>query len=265
MTPIGGFPPYAYQWSNGTTVPELDGLCCGHYTITVVDATGCSSTTTVILACPDSTTSCVGEASLCVEILEEPEALIGSLPPPQPNGTIAICQGQTIYFQNNSLNATSYVWEFGNGNTSTQFEPSQTYNVPGSYIVSLIARNECYCSDTTFVEVYVIAADVPEINCTGTICEGETVTYSTDANCGTYIWVLTGSYNILDGGGPTDNFITVEWLAGPEGTISLGVERLRGDGVHLAQCRAHPHRQRQRTNSRPAEGLRGQHRGILHP
>ncbi|MBI5915091.1 MAG: PKD domain-containing protein [Bacteroidetes bacterium] len=228
MTGAGGQPPYTYQWSNGATTPTIDFLCCGSYTVTVVDAIGCTATVPVILACPDSTSTCSGETSLCVEILEEPEAQIGSLPPPQPNGTIAICQGQTIYFQNSSLNATSYVWDFGNLNTSTQFEPSQIYNVPGSYIVSLIARNECYCSDTTFVEVYVIAADVPEINCTGTICEGETVTYSTDANCGTYTWALTGSYNILDGGTPTDNFITVEWLAGPEGTISLSVSGCAG-------------------------------------
>lgn len=221
FTAIGGQPPYTYTWSNGSTAPIVSNLCCGTYQVSVTDASGCTSNENVSLACPQPT--CSGETSLCVEILEEPEVQIGSLPAPQPNGTIAICQGQTIYFQNNSLNATSYVWDFGNLNTSTQFEPSQTYNVPGTYIVSLIARNECYCADTTQVEVYVLAADVPDINCTGTICEGETVTYSTDANCGTYTWALTGSYNILDGGTSSDNFITVEWLAGPEGTISLAV------------------------------------------
>jgi len=224
---VGGQGPYTYSWNTGATTPEIDGLSCGTYTVTVVDAAGCTTTTPVILSCPDTLTACSGEASLCVEILEEPEAQIGSLPPPT-NGVIAICQGQTVYFQNNSLNATSYVWDLGTGNTSTQFEPNQTFNTPGTYLISLIARNECYCADTTTVEVYVIAADVPEINCTGTICEGETVTYSTDASCGNYIWALTGSYNILDGGGPTDNFITVEWLAGPEGTISLSVSSCAG-------------------------------------
>jgi gliding motility-associated-like protein len=233
MTAVGGFPPYTYAWNNGNTIPEIDFLCCGNYTITVTDAIGCTGVATVILACPDSTASCYGETSLCVEILEEPESQIGSLPPPQPNGTIAICQGQTVYFQNNSLNATSYAWDFGDFTTSAQFEPSHTFNNPGTYIVSLIARNECYCSDTSFVEVYVIAADVPEINCVGTICEGETVTYSTDANCSNYIWALTGSYNILDGGGPTDNFITVEWLAGPQGTISLAVSGCAGAVCNL--------------------------------
>ncbi|MBI1224892.1 MAG: PKD domain-containing protein [Bacteroidetes bacterium] len=219
---VGGFPPYTFSWSNGSTSDNLDPVCCGTYSVTIMDASGCFSSTSMIVACPDSTATCTGESSLCVEILEEPESQIGSLPP-SANGVITICQGQTVYFQNNSTNATSYVWGFGNGNNTTQFEPSQTYNTPGTYTVSLIARNECYCADTSYVEVYVIAADVPEINCTGTICEGETVTYSTDANCDTYTWVVTGSYNILDGGLPTDNFITVEWLAGPQGTISLAV------------------------------------------
>ncbi len=227
----GGTPQFSYSWNDGRTSQDLTNICCGYYSVTVTDGMNCSAEITILADCSPPT--CSGESSLCVEILEEPEAQIGSLPPPQPNGTIAICQGQTVYFQNNSTNATSYVWELLPGVTSTQFEPSQTYNTPGTYLVSLIARNECYCADTTTVEVYVIAADVPEILCTGTICEGETVTYSTDASCSGYTWALTGSYNILDGGGPTDNFITVEWLAGPEGTISLTTSGCAGSVCNL--------------------------------
>lgn len=228
---VGGVPPYTYFWSNGVNTSNVDGLCCGNYTVTVMDASGCTATATIVMACPQQN-SCGGEASLCVEILEEPEAQISSLPPPN-NGTITVCQGQTVFFENESTNATTYVWEFGNGNTSTQFEPSQTYGSPGTYTVSLIARNECFCADTAFVNVEVIPADVPEINCTGTICEGETVTYSTDSQCGMYNWTVTGSYNILDGGGTADNFITVEWTAGPEGTIALNVSGCNGSVCNL--------------------------------
>lgn len=227
---VGASGLVTYQWSNGGTSPASNQLCCGTYSVTVSSGQGCSDTISVQLACP--TPTCSGETSLCVEILEEPEAQIGSLPP-AANGTITICQGQTVFFQNQSTNATSYVWEFGNGNTSTQFEPSETYPTPGSYTVSLIARNECYCADTTFLNVVVTPADVPNINCVGTICEGETVTYSTDASCSGYTWSLTGSYNLLDGGGPSDNFITVEWLAGPEGTVGLTVSGCAGSVCNL--------------------------------
>ncbi|TAK40961.1 MAG: PKD domain-containing protein, partial [Saprospiraceae bacterium] len=225
----GGQVSYTYQWSTGNTASSISGLCPGTYSVTVSDAIGCTSAITIQIVCP---AGCSGSSSLCVDILEQPEAVLGSIPPAVA-GIIVVCQGQTVFFQNESLNATSYVWDFGDANTSAQFEPSHTYNTPGIYTASLIARNECFCADTTFVTVYVLAAVVPDILCTGTICEGETVTYSTDANCGTYNWSITGGGTILGGGGPADNFITVQWLTGPEGTVSLDVSGCAGTVCNL--------------------------------
>lgn len=47
---------------------------------------------------------------------------------------------QTI---NNSTNATSYSWDFGNGTTSTQTEPVVVYSAAGNFTITLIASNEC--------------------------------------------------------------------------------------------------------------------------
>lgn len=47
----------------------------------------------------------------------------------------------TVYFENLSLNATSYNWDFGNGRTSSLFEPQITYNNPGTYNITLTAYN----------------------------------------------------------------------------------------------------------------------------
>lgn len=215
-----------YLWSDGSTEMNPTGLCPGTYSVTVVDAFDCLDIIDVILACPDSS-FCSGESSLCVEILEEPKAQIGATPA-VVNDVIEICQGQTVYFENESENATTYIWDFGDLNTSTQFEPEHTYPTPGVYNVSLIARNECYCNDTTFVEVNVLPADVPEISCVGTICEGETVTYATEVMCGTYNWNVIGGGTVIDGGGTDDNFVTVEWNSGPEGAISLSVSGCAG-------------------------------------
>jgi len=226
LLPIGGFQPtYSFIWPTGNTGNSAFGLCPGDYSVTVTDASGCSGEVNFTIYCPQDL--CMGFSSLCVEILEEPKAAIAATPPVVA-GVIDICQGQTVYFQNNSENATSYIWDFGDLNTSAQFEPSHTYPTAGNYTVSLIARNECYCSDTTFVEVNVLPADVPEISCVGTVCEGTSVTYSTDASCGTYNWGIVGGGTILDGGGPTDNFITVEWNTGPEGFVSLDVSGCAG-------------------------------------
>jgi len=46
----------------------------------------------------------------------------------------------TVTFLNTSTNATEYLWEFGDGETSTEVNPKKTF-LTGSYIVSLKASN----------------------------------------------------------------------------------------------------------------------------
>ena len=46
-----------------------------------------------------------------------------------------------IDFYNNSLDATSYSWSFGDGKSSTEREPYHRYSQPGTYTVTLTARN----------------------------------------------------------------------------------------------------------------------------
>lgn len=52
----------------------------------------------------------------------------------------------TAIFLNTSANATKYLWEFGDGNTSTEINPVNTY-LPGTYFVSLTASNKEGASD----------------------------------------------------------------------------------------------------------------------
>ncbi|MBK6902582.1 MAG: PKD domain-containing protein [Saprospirales bacterium] len=165
---------------------------------------------------------CPGENSICVEILDEPVADFTTQPPPNA-GVVSICEGQTVFFENGSQGADVYGWFFDVLGVSTQANTEFTFNTPGTYEVSLVARNECGCSDTTSMTVQVEAAEPPLIYCTGSVCAGETVTYITAANCTTYNWNVVGSANILGGGGPTDNSITIEWLDGPYGIIELDV------------------------------------------
>jgi gliding motility-associated-like protein len=63
------------------------------------------------------------------------------------------CSPQTASFENQSANAVSYEWNFGNGNTSNETEPSSTFyhdglNV-GYFTVQLIAYSSGLCHDTT--------------------------------------------------------------------------------------------------------------------
>ena len=50
-------------------------------------------------------------------------------------------EGLTVYFYDESVNAFSYKWDFGDGRTSTQSSPVHTYSKAGSYIVKLIVTN----------------------------------------------------------------------------------------------------------------------------
>ncbi len=49
--------------------------------------------------------------------------------------------GKTIIISNTSVAATSYEWDFGDGNSSTEKDPSHTYATTGIYTVSLTASN----------------------------------------------------------------------------------------------------------------------------
>ncbi len=47
----------------------------------------------------------------------------------------------TVNFINKSFNATSYIWDFGDGTTSTSANPAHVYTTPGTYTVKLKAMS----------------------------------------------------------------------------------------------------------------------------
>lgn len=58
-------------------------------------------------------------------------------------------------FDNQSKYATSWAWDFGDGNTSTERNPTHIYEESGTYTVSLTATNYC-CSANTMLEIEVL-------------------------------------------------------------------------------------------------------------
>lgn len=52
----------------------------------------------------------------------------------------------SVSFINNSVNATSYVWQFGDGSTSTSTNPAHTYTAAGTYSVKLKAIGTTSCN-----------------------------------------------------------------------------------------------------------------------
>ncbi len=68
--------------------------------------------------------------------------------------------GGVISFSNNSSDADSYLWDFGDGNTSTQKEPTHIYANSGQYLVTLIAYGPCG-ADTIQIPIGVVSAAAP--------------------------------------------------------------------------------------------------------
>ncbi len=81
-----------------------------------------------------------------VFVEENPRALFGVYP--TESSTIR----QLFKFLNNSINAETYRWDFGDGNTSTEVEPSHTFAEEGFYSVTLVAWSEHNCVDTLVKE-----------------------------------------------------------------------------------------------------------------
>jgi len=71
---------------------------------------------------------------------------------------------QVIDFMNQSQNATTYFWDFGNnGDTSILPNPSYSYGANGLFIVTLIATNAAGCVDT-ITYIFEIIDDEITIN-----------------------------------------------------------------------------------------------------
>lgn len=70
-----------------------------------------------------------------------------TLRPAQPNPEFTAdlkedCAPLEVYFVNNSQYGESYLWDFGDGSTSTAFEPVHTFEEPGYYNVKLIVTGD---------------------------------------------------------------------------------------------------------------------------
>lgn len=77
----------------------------------------------------------------------------------QAGFTYAI-NGQTVNFTNTSLNASSYDWDFDNGLSSTQPNPTVTFTNPNIYNVCLTATGSC---SNTVCQVVDLSPTVPWI------------------------------------------------------------------------------------------------------
>lgn len=129
---LGGVAPYTYLWSNGATTATLQNVGAGSYVVTVTDYNGCTL---------------------------QPGALVVNAPAPlggeivEPEATVV---GQAVFFASTAPASSEHSWDFGDGNTSSDWAPVHSYDLPGTYVVALTLRDgECQRSLQTTISVSV--------------------------------------------------------------------------------------------------------------
>lgn len=125
-TTLTASPGTSYAWADagGNSIGSSASVTVteGTYTVTVTDNNGCSNTD---------------------------DATVTELPEPVADFSVnPDCAGQPIVFTNNSTpTGLNYAWDFGNGNSSTDPNPVETYSQGGSYTITLVAMDGG-CTDT---------------------------------------------------------------------------------------------------------------------
>lgn len=102
--------------------------------------------------------------------------------PPQVFDSIQYyCTGNDrmkVFFADKSKGATSVLWRFGDGATSTATTVTHTYAAPGKYTAWHIVYNNVYnCSDSVAHEVYIFDPKPFFSTPDTTVCVGDTLTY----------------------------------------------------------------------------------------
>ena len=112
------------------------------------------------------------------------------------------CAPFEVTFENFST-GDIFLWDFGDGSNSDEYEPSHIYEEPGNYTVSLIASDSLTCNlaDTSYFDIQIsVPIDfVPDFSWTSD-CEtlGISTNNLTDVEWLDYIWDM-GDGTILEG------------------------------------------------------------------
>lgn len=118
-----------YLWSTGATTQTITVNTAGTYSVIVTDTT--------------------------LNEMDYDTVSVSILPLPVAAFTTNSSLNPVFSFQDNSTNGTTLAWDFGDGNTSTSANPTNTYANPGNYTVTLITTNACG-SDTTTESITVL-------------------------------------------------------------------------------------------------------------
>jgi gliding motility-associated-like protein len=114
------------------------------------------------------------------------------LPPVSKFGIVYDCNTtSTVAFSDSSVGAVTRLWSFGDGNTSTAFNPTHVYAAPGTYTVTLSVTNGS-CTDTSQRVVNFLNFNPTIVTDQNAKCRFQSFNFSagnvTPANIRTWFW-----------------------------------------------------------------------------
>ncbi|WP_264557860.1 PKD domain-containing protein [Flavobacterium sp. N1718] len=132
----------------------------------------------------------------CIEKKESPTALFTTAPDPVDTDHY-VCHYTPVYFENLSSAGSGnevlyYNWDFGDGNTSSEFEPSHVFPASAEYLVTLTVFNGCSCQ-AVYTSIVHVTKAANTINCESVVCENDIAMYGIDSppEC-TMQWTAVG-------------------------------------------------------------------------
>ncbi len=149
-TSAPGFDFFVIEWNDGTIDTLTDYSSASHIYV-VPDSNLCLGDKLItvcfrgILDCANGRTCASGTYNFSLKV--RPKAIL--------NMDQQHCITSPVSFLQNSCNEDTYLWNFGDGNTSTDPYPTHIYSAAGTYNISLLVTNECG-SDAENMQIVVV-------------------------------------------------------------------------------------------------------------
>ncbi len=131
----------------------------------------------------------------------------------------SFCDSGTVNFDNLSFDAEEFLWDFGDGFTSTDSLATHTYEAPGFYTVSLTAQDTTLFIDSTLsITQLIVVNETPDptilLSGNDSICVGNSIILSS-APTGLFTWSDGSQSPSLNVNTTGSYFVTVASLDNP--------------------------------------------------
>jgi large repetitive protein len=158
----GSATEYFWDFGNGNTSTEQFPNTQTYFT----DSTFSIYNVTLI------TTNICGVDTATAEVLVESANVVAAAEASLLSGCVPL----TVEFSNYSTPIAFIDWDFGDGNTSSQTEPTHTFTEAGEYTVIQYASSDCGY-DTTTLKITVFPSPVVSFTHEANVCSGEAVEF----------------------------------------------------------------------------------------